>query len=522
MTPTPYVKIPVKDSTIQIPSFLQGFNQRWFASNCESVYLCYTAEGTAAALEDAISHYGSDVKIKGGGHCYENFVFNEHTKAIIDVGPMGAAGYDEEKGFFLESGGTNWTAFKRLFRDYGKVLPAGSCYSVGLGGHICGGGYGLLSRLNGLTVDWLTGVEVAVKDDANQAARLVYASKSSTGDEQDLFWAHCGGGGGNFGVITKYYFKELPDAPQRAFLTTLAFDWKDLSVDTLEELLSWYAEFAERKDNWNQFGLFKLMHHSNGEIQLVIQTAVDNHIDRKAVQNDLIEPQLAELHAIYPHQKVQTPIIGYGGIHIHPTAARTLDYTFYEAVQILNGSGANQRGKYKSAYMRKAFPRDQVSAIHQHLQITPPGLDDADMKQSLLQVDTYGGQINTVASDATAIAQRDSIMKLQYQTYWPEPANDAAHLQWMADFYSAVYAQTGKVPNPAQDDTHTVDGCYYNYCDSDLNEIVGREGALRLYFLGNLKRLVKTKNRWDPNNYFNSAQSIPTHLEPPVRRALVR
>ena len=88
--------------------------------------------------------------------------------------------------------------------------------------------------------------------------------------------------------------------------------------------------------------------------------------------------------------------------------AYTISYTFYEAVQTLNGSGSNQRGKYKSAYMRKPFPADQVSAIYKWLTTIPPGLTLADMTQSLLQVDSYGGQINQVGPGTTAIPQRSS------------------------------------------------------------------------------------------------------------------
>lgn len=508
MPTTPYTKIMATDSVIQIPSFQQGFNRRWFAGQLEAVYLCHTGEGVALALEDAISHYGDKIKVKGGGHCYEDFVYNEATLAIIDVGPLNEVGHDPEKGYYLGSGGTNWSAFKALFRDFGKVLPAGSCYSVGLGGHICGGGYGLLSRLNGLTVDWLTGVDIAVKPSAGAPARLHYVSKDSLGAEADLYWAQLGGGGGNFGVIARYYFKELPDAPQRALITTISWDWSQVTVDMLGGLLDWYAAFASREDNWSQFGLLKLNHKAAGEIQMIVQTAYSNdlaHFDRH-------EALLNELRAFGEHGIPQKPILGYGGIHVHPASDPTVDYTFYEAVQILNGSGANQRGKYKSAYMRKPFPPEQVQAIYEHLQVVPAGLTEDDMKQSLLQVDTYGGIINTVPSEATAIAQRSSIMKLQYQTYWTFEQNDQAHLDWIRGFYQAMYQDYGGTPNPASDPSNNVDGCYFNYCDADLNDLVGRDGALRLYFLENLERLVATKSTWDPNNYFNSKQSIPVSL----------
>jgi len=130
-------------------------------------------------------------------------VFDENTKAVLQVSQLLDWGVDPDRGYFLSSGDTNWGAFKKLFA-VGKVLPAGSCYSVGLGGHICGGGDGILSRLNGVTVDWLTGVEVVVKPTETEEAKLIYVSKDSTDtDHRDLWWAHTGGGGGNFGVITR-------------------------------------------------------------------------------------------------------------------------------------------------------------------------------------------------------------------------------------------------------------------------------------------------------------------------------
>lgn len=509
MSQSGYQKITASTKDVRFPSFLQGFNRRWFAGSCKAIYLCFDAQGTAKALDDAISLYGTHVRIKSGGHCYEDFVFNSGTQAIIDVTPMNGAGLVTGRGFYLGSGGTNWSAFQALFRDFGKVLPAGSCYSVGLGGHICGGGYGLLSRLNGLTVDWLTGVEVVVKDDPAKPARVVYASPDSPSqDEKDLFWAHCGGGGGNFGVITGYYFRQLPDAPVSAFITSIAWQWSGLTENTLGALLAWFATFSARTDNKRQFGLFALNHIANGEIHLTVQTAVMAGENKDVIAAAFVEPMLSEINKVAPYTLVTTRGIAHLGNLVH-NLQDTLPYTFYEAVQTLNGSGANQRGKYKSAYMRKPFPPGQVKTIWKSLSTVPDGITMADMAQSLVQVDSYGGQINTKSSGATAIPQRTSIMKLQYQTYWPSDANDQGHLKWIRDFYTSMYAASGGVPDPDRDPTHNVDGCYYNYPDVDLNGPDNdKEKALRLYFGTNLPRLKKIKKRWDPRNYFNSAQSI--------------
>ncbi len=500
-----FIKFPVTATDPRLPSFLQGFNKRWHAGACQAVYVCHDAEGTRAALEEAIGLYGRNVKIKSGGHCYENFVFNADTGAIIDVSAMNGYGYDVEKGYYLEAGGTNWSAFNALFRDYGKVLPAGSCYSVGLGGHICGGGYGLLSRLNGLTVDWLTGVEVAVKDDANQPASLRYVSANSPNqDEQDLFWGHLGGGGGNFGVITRYYFKALPDSPATAFITQLSISWNDITPTVLGLLLDLFADLAADANNWRQFGIFALHHIAQGSIVLTIQTAVLADEDPLQIKAQYVDHLLDRVGKMAPYQLTTKASSSNLGGFIQPTA-HTIAYTFYEAVQTLNGSGPNQRGKYKSAYMRKGFPQDQVSTIYQFL----TQQESVDMSQCLLQVDTYGGMINTVSPTATAIPQRSSILKLQYQAYWADAGDDATYLQWIRDFYTTMYKATGGTPNPALDPTDNVDGCYYNYPDSDLNAYGGLTGALQLYFGENLSRLQAVKRRWDPNDYFNSFQSIP-------------
>jgi hypothetical protein len=78
-----------------------------------------------------------------------------------------------------------------------------------------------------------------------------------------------------------------------------------------------------------------------------------------------------------------------------------------------------------------------------------------------------------------------------------------------------VYAEYGGTPDPARDNTGTVDGAYYNYPDTVLgsHERGDVDHALWLYFLDNFRRnprnLVKVEQRWDPDDYFHHAQSIP-------------
>jgi hypothetical protein len=83
--------------------------------------------------------------------------------------------------------------------------------------------------------------------------------------------------------------------------------------------------------------------------------------------------------------------------------------------------------------------------------------------------------------------------------------------------YRDVYAAYGGTPDPAQDPDSVVDGCYYNYPDIALGTHADGNinHALWLYFLANYRQrprnLVAVKRRWDPDNIFHHAQSLPVH-----------
>ena len=143
---------------------------------------------------------GLRITVRGGGHCYENFSSGNNGGVIIDMSGMQDVYLDPAGRVRVEGGATLWNVYETLFKEYNLTLPGGSCYSVGAGGHVAGGGYGLLSRLQGLTVDYLTAVDVVCVDRTGRAA-LVQAEKDDPQTGR-LLWAHTGGGGGNFGIVT--------------------------------------------------------------------------------------------------------------------------------------------------------------------------------------------------------------------------------------------------------------------------------------------------------------------------------
>lgn len=475
------------------PTLIRGFNQRW-VGNPRYVEVVGDAQQIVSVVQRCVDEK-LRVTVRSGGHCYEGWV-SLNDGVIIDVSSLHGAGKDPETGwYFLESGCTNWDIYNQLYRQYGVTLPAGSCYSVGAGGHICGGGYGLLSRLQGLTVDWLHGVEV-VHVDKDRKARLVRVTRDSpTAEEQDLFWAHTGGGGGNFGVITKYFFKDLPPGPSEAWLASLAWEWSDLlqNQDLFFQILKNYGRFfEENSQRGSRFAsLFSLMHltrQAAGQVVLTVQNAGSD----RGPLDDFLEA----MESGVDKARVQSvaPRIAIGWHHYIPSSTSARRMPWLEVTQSLNGSGANQRGKYKSAYMKRGFPESQFDTIWKWL--TLQNDQYPANSQALVQVDSYGGQINAAAPDATAVPQRSSILKLQYQTYWTEPEQDQVNLDWINDFYQEMYGPRGPLPDD------TFDGCYVNYCDDDLVD------WQYLYYKENYPRLQRAKAAWDPLNVFHHKQSI--------------
>ncbi|MFF8896869.1 FAD-dependent oxidoreductase [Streptomyces lydicus] len=521
----------------------RGFNQRFIATP-DYVAVVSSTEEVVAALNKYLASHGPDASldrrltVRSGGHCYENFVCGEDVGVILDLGQMDRAYLDQERGAYcVEAGANNWHVATHLYAPFGVALPGGSCYSVGAGGHVVGGGYGLLSRQFGLTVDYLYAVEVVVVRDG-QHAEVVVARRDSPEEElRDLWWAHTGGGGGNFGVVTRYWFKGLPKPPSEVLLSAVAWPWEELKdePERFKSLVRNYGLFFEyentqrlpaalRGDFTDMFTLLKLTHYSNGKIGLITQldaTRPDS-VERLDAFLDWITQDLhVERSPLDRRMGEHAPM---GGLEV-PTRLPWLT-----ATQTLNGSGDNQCGKYKSAYMTRGFTEPQLTAIFQALT-----REDYQNPQALLQVDSYGGAINLPDRHETAVYQRSSVLKLQYQTYWRnedsnedgvadhddadvDPSIAAPHLRWIREFYRDVYEETGGVPVLQPDGAAdgdgplpVTDGCYINYPDTDLDDPewnTSGQSSHRLYYGDNYRRLQGVKEYWDPRNVFRNAQSV--------------
>ena len=135
-------------------TLIRGRNARFPATEADAVgriEVCDNAEDVALALQRAVSE-GLRPTMRSGGHCYEDFVYNNPGGVVIDMSIMGEttplAGAPKYR---ISPGASLGEVYTDLFKRYNVTLPGGTCPSVAAGGHISGGGYGLLSRLHGQT-----------------------------------------------------------------------------------------------------------------------------------------------------------------------------------------------------------------------------------------------------------------------------------------------------------------------------------------------------------------------------------
>jgi berberine-like enzyme len=136
-----------------------------------------------------------------------------------------------------------------------------------------------------------------------------------------------------------------------------------------------------------------------------------------------------------------------------------------------------------------------------------PHSADCDVMGGMLGLATYGGQVNAVAPDATASAQRHAIFDMACTTGWLDPKEEAANLEWVRAFYRDIFADTGGAPVPGD----ACDGALINHPDTDLADpTLNTSGTAwpTIYYQGNYPRLQRVKARWDPRNVFHHTLSI--------------
>ncbi|MGW5653307.1 FAD-binding oxidoreductase [Streptomyces humi] len=490
--------VTVRPADRRYADLRRGTNQRWVGSPDRIVLATSTADVVRTVQQAADS--GRRLAVRSGGHCYENFTTDQDITVVLDLSRMDEISYDtRRRAFSVRPGAQLGRVYDRLYKGWGVYLPAGNCPTVAAGGHIQGGGYGAMSRRDGLAVDHLYGIEVVVVD-ADGTARAVTATREPDDPNRELWWAHTGGGGGNFGVVTRYWLRspdatgsdpaaQLPTPPREVWLSEVAWPWEQLTEARFTRLMwnhgDWHTRNSAPDSPYTAlFSQLKPFHKSAGAVVL------DSLIDAGAPGAErLLQNYVSEVGA---------------GVGVTPEVRQYRRVPWLHATQWpgFTGPDPTVRFKGKSVYARRTYSDVQIAAAYRHLT-----RDDFHNPGALLMIASYGGNVNRVAPDDTAVPQRDSVLKYQVVSLWNDAADDEANIAWVRECYRDMFAATGGVPVPNE----TNDGCFVNYADVDLADPRWNTSGVPwhdLYYKNGYRRLQKVKATWDPTGFFRHAQSV--------------
>ena len=197
-----------RESTLYFPLFQKSQqNPRWLntSSAFKPLYIVTPLQEVEISATVICSREnGLRVRVRSGGHDYEGLSYLSRTPfVLIDLVPLRDIEINmEDKTAWVQSGATLGELYYNIARKsntYG--YPAGMCPTVGVGGHISGGGIGALTRKYGLAADYVVNAHLV---DVN--GRVL--DRNSMGEE--VFWAIRGGGGASFGVITAWKIRLVP------------------------------------------------------------------------------------------------------------------------------------------------------------------------------------------------------------------------------------------------------------------------------------------------------------------------
>ncbi len=420
--------------------FYGGFDRR-------PAFIVQVRDAAGVALVVSLAREtGLELAVRSGGHSLAGHGVSDGG-IVLDLSAMRALEIDAERCTAWAQTGLTAGEYTKAAGAYGLATGFGDTGSVGIGGLTLGGGVGYLVRKYGLTIDDLLAAEVVTAD-----GQLL---RTDAQTYPDLFWA-IRGGGGNFGVATRFQFRLhevgtvvggmllLPATPE----VIASFVAK---AEAAPEELSTIANIMPAPP----MPFVPAEHHGKLVVMAMLVYAGEVEAGQQAIAPfralatpiaDMVRPM--RYPEIYPPEQAD----------YHPTAvARTL---FVDGVD-----------------------RAEAEAIVEYLRAS-----DAAVRAVQLRV--LGGAMARVPIEATAFAHRKSRIMANVAAFYNGPEDRVLREAWVRELSKALRQEDG--------------GVYVNF--------LGDEGQARIraaYPASTWNRLVEIKRRYDPTNLFRLNQNIP-------------
>ncbi|KAI4297128.1 hypothetical protein L6164_037032 [Bauhinia variegata] len=465
----------------QVLEFSQQ-NPRWLNSSRKPVLIITPVHESEIQVAILCSRkHELQVRVRSGGHDYEGLSFLSDTPfIIIDLIYLRSIEINlAEETAWVQAGATLGELYYKI-ANLSKVhgFPAGLCPSVGLGGHVSGGGFGTMLRKFGLAAD---NVLDAYLIDVN--GKLL--DRQAMG--KDLFWAIRGGGGGSFGIVLAWKIRLV-----RVPATVTAFTVERTDQEGATKLIHRWQYIANKL-------------HEDLFIRIIAQKLGRSGQGIKASFNSLF---LGGKDKLIPLMKQSFPELGL-------QAKDCIEMSWIQSILYFAGYHKddhpelllNRITSYKSFYKAKSdFVNEPVSETA--LEGVWKMFQEEDVL-TLLIADPYGGRMDEISESATPFPHRKgNIYNIQYMIKWDVNNYEAEnrHVQWIRKLYRYMTPYVSKSPRSA----------YVNYRDLDIgtnkhSNTSYSEASVwgKKYFKGNFRRLAHIKTKVDPQNFFRNEQSLP-------------
>lgn len=513
------------------------------------------AEQVATCLKFCQTHKDIEgqtfgLRIRSGGHQHEAMCSADNV-LIVRLSEMNTIVYPDPV-----KRDTAWLPVGKKLQEayyevglHGKVIPGGGCQSVNPGGLIHGGGWGWATRMYGLTCDSVIEVEVVLAN-----GNIVRANANNA--YQDLFWAVRGGGGGNFGIVTRFLIKLSP-LKKDGHLTWFAeLGRKDLTKVEVEQFVAAYLEIQAKFPHELTTAAAVRVKNPDRSNGLHPVTIAGRYYGPKSDLKTLLEPLKPYLKGdLWAQSKpaslgassgrllgfsaslAETDHPDYREEYIHELDAALGDFLYPSApVMSLAPSGAQDAEGDKEKRITKP-PASTCDAPHPHKISSAFPLADSDAadkqanyakiaratanffdqtnrskeawkpyQSASLYLVLHGlgatqkanSAVKNFAPAETAFFWRNKDVIFQWQAWWSDPANpkEGEFLKWIAAGRAALSG-----PN-------LVEGACINFVDKNL-DLAAYYGKSKGG--SNLPRLKQIKAKYDPNKvfWFDEKLSIP-------------
>ncbi len=412
------------------------------------VVRCSGPADVVAGLGFARTH-DLEIAVRGGGHSIAGFSTGDGV-AVIDLSAMNDVHVDPAARRASVGGGAVWADVDHETQAVGLATTGGLISSTGVAGYTLGGGIGWLMRKHGLACDNLVGADVVTAD-----GRLIHVSES---ENAELLWG-LRGGGGNFGIVTRFEFALHPVGPM-VYAGPIFY-----SADADAELLRAFREWAP-----------------------------DASEDITAVLNLTTAPPLPVIPETWHGRKVAAFV----ATSVGPVEEAERDL---RAIRAVAEPVADLLGPMPYTVIQTLLDPLWEKGVHAYFKATNLARLDEELiarlcelhrqapePQCEIHLHQMGGAVGRVGEGETAFAERSMPYVLNAVAAWRDPSAADSHRAWVREVIEAASeASTGRA--------------YVNY--------LGDAGAARTsYGEQTYSRLSELKRRYDPANVFQRNQNI--------------